>query len=336
MTDRAARGRAPAFLVTIDTEGDDLWSRPRRIETRNARFLPRFQRLCESHGLRPTYLVDYEMARCPAFRELGLDLVSRNAGEIGMHLHGWNTPPLVPLTRDDLHFQPYLMEYPEAVVERKLRTMTDLLEERFGRRMVSHRAGRWGLTRAYARRLVAQGYLVDCSVTPHVSWRAHPGSPSGRGGPDFRRFPDAAYFPDLDDLRRAGASPLLEVPMTITARAGTVGRIGRALGGNRARLLRAAGRRLARPSWLRPSGSNLAAMLAILDHAHARRADYVEFMLHSSEFMPGGSPTFRTKESIETLYRHLDELFGAARERFVGLTLAEYRQRLAPAEGIAS
>ena len=28
---------APAFLVTIDTEGDDLWSHPAQVSTRNAR-----------------------------------------------------------------------------------------------------------------------------------------------------------------------------------------------------------------------------------------------------------------------------------------------------------
>ena len=51
---QGAMSPRPAFLVTIDTEGDDLWSRPREIGTRNAAFLPRFQALCEAHGLKPT------------------------------------------------------------------------------------------------------------------------------------------------------------------------------------------------------------------------------------------------------------------------------------------
>lgn len=37
----------PAFLITIDTEGDNLWQNHDRIATENTRFLPRFQALCE-------------------------------------------------------------------------------------------------------------------------------------------------------------------------------------------------------------------------------------------------------------------------------------------------
>src|SRR5438046_1437730 len=80
----------PVFLVTIDTEGDNLWTRPRTVTTRNAEWLPRFQALCEAHGLRPTYLTDYDMAVSPAFRDFARDLLVRDAGEIGMHLHAWN------------------------------------------------------------------------------------------------------------------------------------------------------------------------------------------------------------------------------------------------------
>ena len=42
----------PLFVVTIDTEGDDQWSwrHGRPITTHNARFLPRFQSLCERFG----------------------------------------------------------------------------------------------------------------------------------------------------------------------------------------------------------------------------------------------------------------------------------------------
>src|SRR5258708_31153797 len=102
------------FIITIDTEGDDLWSRPREITTRNASFLPRFQRLCERYGYRPVYLANYEMALSEAFVEFGLDVLRRQAGEISMHLHACNSPPLVPFADDDYHYQPYLVENPHA------------------------------------------------------------------------------------------------------------------------------------------------------------------------------------------------------------------------------
>src|SRR5687768_1169119 len=100
----------PFFIVTVDTEGDDLWARPREITTRNASYLPRFQSLCESYGLRPTYLTNYEMAVSPVFQEFGRAMLGRDAAEIGMHLHAWNSPPLVPLTDDDFHHVPYLAQ----------------------------------------------------------------------------------------------------------------------------------------------------------------------------------------------------------------------------------
>ena len=208
-------GAAPRFLITIDTEGDNLWSMPAAVTTANARFLPRFQTLCESHRLKPTYLTDYQMARCGDFRAFGRAVLDRQTAEIGMHLHAWDTPPLIPLTPNDCVCQPYLIEYPLEAMRDKIRLMTDLLEDVFATKMVSHRAGRWGFNEAYARILVEHGYQVDCSVTPHWSWQMQKGNPLGNGGPDYRGFPDRAYFVDLDDISRPGDSALLELPLTI-------------------------------------------------------------------------------------------------------------------------
>ena len=55
----------PAFIITVDTEGDNESSRPNPIETRNAAFLPRFQALCEEFAFKPTWLTNYEMAMSP-------------------------------------------------------------------------------------------------------------------------------------------------------------------------------------------------------------------------------------------------------------------------------
>ena len=109
----------PAFLVTIDVECDDAWSGSRTVTTRNAAFLPRFQALCEQYGVRPTYLTTWEMATSPAYREFGRDLLARRAGEIGMHVHAWHSPPDTPLTDDDYRHRPYLIEYPEPVLRRE-------------------------------------------------------------------------------------------------------------------------------------------------------------------------------------------------------------------------
>lgn len=317
----------PAFLITIDTEGDNLWDKPRDITTANARHLDRFQKLCERHQLKPTWLTNWEMANDPVFVELAKDAQRRGACEVGMHLHAWNSPPLTPLTDDDFDHQPYLCEYPEPLLREKVKVMTELLGETFGK-PVSHRAGRWAMSPTYARVLVDFGYTVDCSVTPGVSWRGELGHPRGHGGSDYTAYPDSAYFVDLDDLSRAGNSPLLEVPMTTrTKRTRLLPYLPPAI--LETRPVKSALSRLTPIRWLRPRHGNVKSMIALVEEALRERRDYVEFMLHSSEFMPGGSPHYATARDIDALYDDLEALFAALAGRFVGATLAEYRDRFA-------
>jgi hypothetical protein len=317
------------FIITIDTEGDDLWARPREITTRNAEYLPRFQSLCERFGFKPVYLTNHEMALSDVFAEFGRDVLARGAGEIGMHLHAWNSPPLVALTSDDFRFQPYLIEYPEPVMREKIRTLTRLLEDRFERKMVSHRAGRWAFDGRYAAMLIDEGYRVDCSVTPGVDWRRNPGDPRGNGGADYTAFPDRPYFLDPSNISAPATGPLLEVPMTIRPS----GLYRRAPGAYRIPLLRRAANWLSLGlSWLCPVqpalraslDRNLGAMLRMARAARAEGATHMEFMLHSSELMPGGSPTFRNASDIDRLYGHLEELFEGLSAWCRGMTLREF------------
>jgi hypothetical protein len=315
----------PALLVTIDTEGDNIWAnKTPAVTTTNAHFLPRFQSLCESYGLKPTYLTNYEMATSKAFREFGLDVLRRNVGEIGMHLHAWNTPPLSPLTDNDYFHQPYLTEYATNVMREKIRFMTQLLERTFEVKIVSHRAGRWGFNGTYARLLAECGYCVDCSVTPHISWRLTRGDPTGKGGPDYSRFPDNSYFVDLDDISEpARDSLLLEVPVTILpGRISLSHRLVPFL--ERIPMTMQIWNHVFPTHWLRPTGKNIAHLLSIAANALERKSEYLEFMLHSSELMPGGSPYFRTTSDIERLYDDLKLLFEFIHSRIRGSTLKEY------------
>jgi hypothetical protein len=69
-------------------------------------------------------------------------------------------------------------------------------------------------------------------------------------------------------------------------------------------------------------------MLAVLRTALSQRRSYVEFMLHSSELMPGGSPTFASERDIERLYEDMEAVFAAASD-FEGLTLTRFADRYA-------
>ena len=310
----------PAFLITIDTEGDAIWSRPQRIQTRNAAFLPRFQSLCEQFAFKPTYLTNHEMVASAEFLEFGRDVLRRGTGEIGMHLHAWNSPPLHDLTGDDFHHQPFLVEYPAEVMERKIAHLTALLEDRFGVRMRSHRAGRWVTDARYFALLVKYGYTVDCSVTPGVSWRNTRGDPRAHGGTDYSAFPALAYYVDLAAPHRPGTSALLELPVSVEVAFPLLDALAR----TPLRAIAPFARLAARRHWLRPNGMNLPQLLRLVRRHVLSGAPYIEFVLHSSEFMPGGSPAFPTVDSIERLYAHLEQLFTAIAVHFRGATLSEY------------
>ncbi len=325
---KASTGSLPAFLITIDTEGDNLWEKPETLSTENVLSLPRFQQLCEKYGFKPCYLTNYEMASDPRFREFGQDLLRRGTGEIGMHLHAWNMPPAFSLTDNDAARQPCLIQYPSHVMRDKIAYMTDLLEDMFNEKMVSHRAGRWGFNEEYARLLVERGYTVDCSVTPLENWRKNAGGELAAADVDYTDFPDFAYFIDLDDISRPGDSTLLELPMTIATTSGPFITKARAVAQGNYLLEKVINHFWQPVTWLRPNGRNRRALLRLLEQAIAEKREYVEFMLHSSELMAGKSPYFPKSRDIDALYEVLEELFAAAGGFFTGMTLKGFHDDL--------
>jgi hypothetical protein len=242
-----------------------------------------------------------------------------------MHLHAWDMPPDFNLTANDHLHHPYLIEYPEEIIKEKVRIMTNTLEDIFQKKMTSHRAGRWAFNEIYAKILVEHGYLVDCSITPLQSWKAHLGDPNQSGGVDYSNFPNIHYFIDLNDISKSGDSALLEIPMTIDIIERSLLIEKSKIFFEKARITKKIFNHYFPPTaWLRPNGRNLIDMLALLTKVTTSSGYYVEFMLHSSELMPGGSPTFKTNHAIERLYSQIEQLFIQAADTFEGCTLTEY------------
>ena len=98
------------FIITLDAEGDNIWEKRNETEVNNSKYLPRFQELCEKYKFKPTYLTNYEMAKSKHFIELGKSILANNTGEVGMHLHAWDNPPIYNLTAKDWEYHPYLIE----------------------------------------------------------------------------------------------------------------------------------------------------------------------------------------------------------------------------------
>lgn len=310
------------FIITIDTEGDNLWESPKEITTKNSNYLPRFQELCEKYGFRPVYLTNWEMVNCPSFKEFAQDVVKRNTGEIGMHLHSWNSPPIGRVTTDDYKYQPFLIEYPLDLMRRKIEVMTKTLEDTFQTSIISHRAGRWAMNSSYFEILKDFGYKIDCSVTPHIDWGINDNQYK-KNNVNYSGFPSNPYFVNCND-RDSVDNKILEVPVSIVKNQDL-------------KLLRSVAKinkfskrlyNYFHPElmWLRPNGKNIQNMLKICKTLIKSNADHAEFILHSSELMPGGSPTFRSKESIENLYFHMELLFKEASSSYFGLTLSQFRE----------
>lgn len=301
------------FIITVDTEGDNLWEYhgDGSITTTNASVLPRFQNLCNKYDFKPVYLSNYEMVSDDNFVDFAKNTQNMGQCEVGLHIHAWNNPPLFTLPIDNSG-QAYLIEYPEEIMKQKVSYTYDLIKKKFGEAPVSHRAGRWAMNDTYFRILREIGIKIDCSYTPYVDWTNSIGA--NRGGCDYRKV---SIFPQTID-------GICEVPMSIQR-------------GDFVRMSRLSqlkmfikGKTLPRHIlWLRPACNSLEGMKQVLDIiCKNKNLDYAEFMIHSSELMAGGSPYFTTEESIALLYETMDQLFAYAKQKgFIGCTLKEYYEK---------
>jgi len=306
------------FIITIDTEGDNLWEHKpgNAVTTENSRYIPRFQNLCEKYGYKPVYLVNYEMAQDGFFRDFALSVSRGKNCEIGIHPHAWNSPPFYELGNAG-YGNPYLTEYPLPVMCRKFDALYNLLSDKFQCRPLSHRAGRWATNQDYFDILIDYGIKADCSVTPHVSWKSSKGYSSG--GSDYRRSAEEPFT--INRSVRDGT--VTEIPVTIRKLRFLAADPGG--GCVKKSLVSARNALFGKPVWLRPNGKNLSEMLLLIDYIQKSKSDYIMFMLHSPELMPAGSPSFRTGESVEELYNNLEIIFKRISNGFLGITLKDYQ-----------
>ena len=315
----------PYFLITIDTEGDNLWQKPDIISTDNAKYLSRFQKLAEKYYFKPTYLTNYEMAKSKEFVKFGKNVLLNNSGEIGMHLHAWSSPPHFELTKNDHHNMPFLIEYPEEVMYNKIEFITNLLENTFDTKMRSHRAGRWAFNETYAKIINQFGYLVDCSVTPHIILDKKCNYNGEFKTISYCGYPNTPYFVDLDNINKMdSSSSLLEIPLSIIIDDETILSYLRRFFSEESILNSILNHITSNPLILRPDGNNLIKMKKILNNATICNWPCVELMLHSSELMPGGSPYFPHEEDIEKLYRDIEDIFETAQGSFQGETCSGF------------
>jgi hypothetical protein len=304
-------------LLGVDTEADNQWDASSReaLAVRNVAELPRLQKLCDNYGVRPTYLLTYEVASEPESRTVLRDLAATGRCEIGTHHHPWTTPPLVnghlyPLNLEPHHYHAQLQQ------------LTEVVAEVTGERPVSYRAGRNGFAGWQVALLEKEGYLVDSSVDPFFNERK-------KGGPSFAGAPKDPYFLGSEDPCRPGSTKVLEIPITSQLNRRwpqwlqkTYADVTPAY--QFRRVLRLAG--VVRPIWLRPSYSKTKDMLWLAEKLVVKKTPVANIIFHSSELLPGGSPYNRTREDVEGFYESLEALLRRLAERGVeGRTFRELR-----------
>jgi len=321
------------LLVSIDTE-EDNW-RPVRegITLENLRELPRLHRFLRELDLRPTYFVDHPVASTPWTLEVLRGIAAEGGGEIGAHLHPWNTPPFREAFTEA---NTMLRNLPSDLQREKLETLRGSLTAVTGRPPTSFRAGRFGLGRETVVALLETGFDVDSSVTPFVSWAAY------AGGSDFDGAPIDCYRLDGRDDPRipAPAGRLREVPLSCGFTKRPFARVAsryRRLTSDPLRRLPLAS--LATRTGLvrrvigSPETNPVPDLLALARCLLGEGARFMHVFWHSPSLVPGLSPFVRSDGDRERFFRSVAQLVeGLARiATLQPATVSECADTLCPA-----
>ena len=314
------------LLVGIDTEGDNQWDAAARANQRfeNIYALPRLHALFAKHGVRPTYVITYPVAKDPHSAGVLRGLLARGDCEIGAHHHAWETPPC---TDEDVRRHPYASTLPRAQFEAQLASLTGAIVEAVGTRPVSYRSGRFGFSAVHVAGLERLGYVVESSVAP-LFYETH------KGGPEFVEAPLRPYFLAYDSATRPGTSNLLEVPVSAALNRRLPRWLQYAYARapwpyNTKRILRALG--VARLRWLRPSYSSLDDMIGLARDLARAREPVLNVLFHSSEAIVGGSPYNRTEGELDAFLDRLNRFLAFATRELGArpVTFAEFRRAYA-------
>lgn len=298
-------GHAPVLTVVVDTEEEFDWSQPfsrSNIQTRSiAAQRLAHERIFDSRGIVPTYVVDWPVATSPEAIATLRSLLEERRCEIGTHLHPWVSPPY---SEEVNTFNSYAGNLPRELEFEKIRLLTETIEENFGQRPRTFKAGRYGVGPHTAESLARLGYEVDASVVPYTSLNSD-------GGPDFSGHGVHPFW------FKAGGRNMLEMPAT-AGFAGTLHGLGPRL---YPVLQRPWSRKLRLPGIssrlgllerlrLSPEGYGAGDLMRLTDALLAQGCRFFGLTYHSPSLVPGNTAYVRDAGELErflgTLTSYLD------------------------------
>ncbi|HVT39105.1 MAG TPA: glycosyltransferase [Gemmatimonadaceae bacterium] len=292
------------LIVSVDTEEDNWEPAATGLTVENIRELPRLGLFLERFGVRPTYFTTYQVASTGWAAEIVCGIAGTSQGEVGAHLHPWNTPPIA------FEMTPAVTmvgNLPMAVQRAKIQVLTVMLQTAMGKRPSSFRAGRWGLNASTASALIECGYRADSSVTPFRSW-------SEDFGPSHVGAPLGVYRLGLQSDHRLHTrnGPLVEVPVSsgYSRRGWRVAQaINRALDAGvlqRTGILVLAERlHLFNHVVLSPEIEAVPHMVTLVRRLLARGVRHLNLTFHSSSLRAGLNPFSRTEADVDRFYTRL-------------------------------
>lgn len=279
------------FMLFVDTEEEFDWDAPFSRTGHGVTALAgmaRGQAYFAAAGMQPVYVTDYPVIDSPAAADMMGQWASDGAAHIGAHLHPWVNPPHVEQVSAANSYVGFL---PEEVERAKLEALCHRIEERFGQRPITYRAGRYGVGQNSARLLEEAGFRLDSSVRSRFDY-------SHQHGPDFHGLPLHPYW--------AGpARGMVELPLS-TAFVGLLRhggeklyRAAQAMGPLAGALSRA--RMLSRVP-LTPEGVPAQDAIAAIDALMEEGVRLLNFSFHSPTLEPGHTPYVRNARDLDAFY----------------------------------
>jgi hypothetical protein len=280
----------PRYLITVDTEEEFDWSGPFTRDqhgTRHIAAIPEFQSLCEDHGARPAYLVDYPILEDPKAVDMLGGFACAGKADIGVQLHPWVNPPfdeIVNLTNS------YACNLNRELEREKLRMLHVGIVEKFKLKPDIYRAGRYGAGAATPGILQELGISFDSSVRANFDY-------SDQEGPDYS---DASLNPYW-----VAQGQLIELPLTTVFRGGLSALSAPVyfdmLASQTSRAVMARTGLLERIS-LTPEGVPLAKAIEGINAALLQNVGILNFSFHSPSLEPGHTSYVRNADELKAFY----------------------------------
>ena len=304
-----SNGDQPGLIVVVDTEEEFDWDAPfSRAATSVSHIaeIGRLQAICDRHGVRPAYLVDYPVATDPLSLGALRPLIASGRALVGAHLHPWVSPPY---EEEVSSRNSYPGNLPPSLEREKLARLADAIEQGFGVRPRMYKAGRYGLGPNSFAILEELGFSVDLSPSPPFDYSAD-------GGPDYTRRGLAPRWegPSRSVLSIPGTGALVgsaaslrlyEVLTALPLRRLRAPAIGAKLG-------------LVERIKLSPEGHSAEEMARLVRALLARGQRLFVLTLHSPSVVPGHTPYARTEAERDALLTALDDLLGRFMSEFGG------------------